>query len=465
MSLQDLVEQAMKTNLDLKLTKSAVENKKAGILSAKSNYDWNLSASYTWDRDNTPTSSSLDGASGSSSVKSRNRIMSLGLTKNILWGTEFSFNYSNTLNETGNTFSTIPRSHNSNFTISATQPLIKTFFFSSFKNSLKEAKFDWRAAGENLKNEIDEIIFKTIELAFDHLESTKSLEIKKMALNNAKTNYEYAKKRKKLGRISKVDLLDAKANWLTKKNQLSEAEIKVKETKTLLTNHVYGDFEVLDDFKVELKNKNHKIPKLDIESMSKTALKQRKDYKEQLINVKKSRLSLNDAKINRLPELDLKLENTYAGIGVKGSDAFDQVKKRDFKSWETGLTLTSPIMRYAKRASYKMKKLQLRQEQIKLLKLKKEILFESYKNYEKLKSSNERTRALQAALEAEREKKRAIRAKFRSGKASLTDYLQSLEEHEQAEIDHLKASLSQEKNYYQLYKSLGSLSSKFAKKN
>jgi len=455
LDLRGAIKKALENNLNIKISKASAGEKQGSWTEARGTFDVNLALSYTQDVNDVPSASALDGVGSSGGLETKNTIMSSTLSKTFSWGTELEVPYSNTRAETNSTNAVAPVTYTPTLGIKIEQPLIRTFS-GYFSSDLNQAYHSWQAALAKHKGKTTDIISETMELYFDALEAKQKLKIRQTSQKLAEETYNFVKRRQKLGKASRIDVMEAEAKHLQGVEAVLTAESDFLEKKEKLAVEVFSNLP--EDFELSESPEDPAQPQVEsVETLTQGALKIRPEMAESQNEVESAQLAKYKAQMDLWPKFTATYETSYQGLATDSQAAHDQVWKKEFNSWSVDLALQHSLLGYAADGSYSLKKLRLKQERLKKLQNQRNIELEIRKSKRQVEANWQRFVTLKQVVAAEGEKYKGQKLRHRHGKLSTFDLLSALKDKEKADLDFLNAKISFYKAKYQISKARGTL--------
>jgi outer membrane protein TolC len=455
--LSDIINLTLKQSPNVKLAELSKDQTFTEIDSAQGNFDSNISLSYTSDKDDTPSSTSLNTSDKASSDKDKVQTWSFTYSKTFKTGTELSIPYTYAITDSSSISNTLNQSHQPTFEFTLTQPLLKLFSANYFKKDLITSHIDYLIGILDFDESKQDEIIDSIELFFEFHEQTETLKIKSNSLKSSKTQFQFTNKQNRLGKKSTIDVLDSKSKMLKKEIEFLETQTLVTEKRLELANQL--DLEDTNNLQVAhvFEDPSATLKKIEFNKGADSYFLARPDFQ---IGIKETRIksiSLVTAKADMLPDVELSSTYSLTGLNKNLSDSHEEIQDSDFTGWQFGLTVTHPLMRYAKRASKALAELKLKQEILKQNQLKREISFELQQNENNLKIDALKINSFKIAKGADGKRLKAANIRYRNGMISLLEYNEALEDFEKSSIDLLKANISFVRSSYALMKSRGEL--------
>ena len=458
---KDLVRAILENNFDLKISKMSTKEKGTSVESARGDYDINLSLSATRDHSDTPSSSSLDSTGAASSVKSKTDTYSTTLSKKFFFGTELSLPYTYNVVDSTSTSRRVRKTHEPSLGLTMSHPILETFFPDYLEKGIKSAELDREIAkhkhGEKLVKEVD----KGLKLFLDCLQEHVTLKVRTLAHKNAIENLEMVSAKRRVGKASLIDKLDASSDERKKFNSKVSTQTKYNTKRGEFELHAFGEKDQgeidYDDLTSVLEDLPDISKKNDEAILVDKSMSRKEESKRIEKSIRKNKTAFKNAKVDRLPDFDFDASLTYKGLNHKQGRAHDQVWAAKYASWSIGTSLEYSIMGYAANSSKKLNAYKTVQENLKKAKLAGQTRADLKKNHNLLISGEKKIEALGVVVDADKEKYKLLFLKYKNGKATLYELKKALQSREESELQLLKSKVSFLKDFYQFKKSSGQL--------
>ncbi|MBT7668702.1 MAG: TolC family protein, partial [Bdellovibrionales bacterium] len=243
-------------------------------------------------------------------------------------------------------------------------------------------------------------------------------------------------------------------------DSLLTAQIDYQNIRDQLALLVFGDSNHQIDF-INISQLLHNLPPLianqEVTELIQQAITDRDKVKRYQLTLAKAGFKLANAVRDRLPDLDLAADLTHKGLGSSLSSANRHLTDGRYRSWNTSLTISKPLMAYASTAYWQQQKLKHQQEMIRMEQARRDVRLEVQKSLRKLASGKIQIKAFSAALAAEEKKYAELKIRHQQGRVSTYELNQGLQAVQNTEVSLLKAKVGHIKNYYAKASATGKL--------
>ena len=231
-SLAQAMEMAFMNNPDLRSSRLDYEIARINVEQVKAQYDPYLSVGGNFSRSNRPTSTPAFG--------NENRVdsVSLGTGVSTPSGGNLSMSWSNSKTESNSSFMTLNPSYSSDFSVNASQPLLKNGL-DWRGNQLKQRTNDLRRAEINLKSKALETASRVEDAYWSLVKARMNREIAERGVARAQSQFDLTQAQVRVGLAAEVSLLQAQANLESNRVDLIRNEAELARTENNLKDLLY----------------------------------------------------------------------------------------------------------------------------------------------------------------------------------------------------------------------------------
>jgi len=322
-------------------------------------------------------------------------------------GTSFGFD-TNTLATFGIPFN----NSQSSVALSATQPLLKNFWYDGTRLSIAVAKNRIKYTELGLRGRIMDIVTR-VELAYYDLEfAHETVKVQQKGLELAQRLLAENKKRVEVGALAPLDEKQSEAEVAARQSDLIASQRNLEVLENNLKQLLHDNFASWSAERIEPSDTlttDRQIFNLQ-DSWSK-GLTERPEYLQATLDVEQQGYQLKYDKNQLFPQLDIFGTYGYNGSGQEFSDSLGQVERRDLPFYAYGGRLVVPLGNGAARNRYKSSKAGREQTLLVLKKMEQDIMIGidnaiklAMSNYERIESTRKAREYAEAALSAEEKK-------------------------------------------------------------
>lgn len=469
LTLDGAIEQALKNNLDIQISRTTYEQSQTDILSAYGIYDLqlDLTAQHS-DRTRAPRTT-LDA---SSEIEDYVYLSAKQLFSTGALVTLSTTNYKYKTSEDYQ-FSVLNPTYGSSFLLRVDQPLFNGWGKNNVEYTINLNRRMSEKSMEQLKNSINNLIALTNQAYLDLAYSFRNIEVAKESLELAKDQFEITRKKVDVGTLAPVDQLQAEANLADARQRLVTAENLLHAAQDQIKKILNLDRKAWTVEFVPATEISYEPATYDQQSCIDKALDQNASVRMAKLDLGISELTLDYRKNKKKPSVNLYGTLSYDGNNLRtlvdpatgqmvvypGSlgDAFDMATSLDNESFTIGVNVSYPLQNRANRAAYMRAKLNVSSSE---LALENTIIQVTNDIRDAFRNMNSSMRSIEAAKKTQelREKNLEIeKKKFVNGMS--TNFLVSQREEElaQARVSLLNAGVSYQKALILLKQAMGTL--------
>ena len=383
LTADEAVRMALENNLGVKSDRLAPQISNFNVAQARSAFTPSL-FSTTQTRSSTTPPDFLASGGASTTTSSERLFTSVGVQQNLpWWGARYNVGLDASRTELNYTSQFNPRL-DSNLNASLTQPLLRNFRIDAQRQQVMVAKKNEEIADVDLRQRITGTE-RTVRVAYYALVGAiEQLEVARESLELSQRSLRQNERRVEVGAMAQIDILEAQAEVAQREEAVivNEADIKRLEDalRTLILNPQQPDFWTARLVPTERPSLAPQA--VDVEAAISNAMVSRTDLVVARKRLESTQITLDYARNQRLP--DLNLVANYNTIGVAGTqfdfesgfppvergrtvrsfqDALSDVFGNDFKTWSLQLQVNYPIGTSQAEAQVASTRLQREQEQ------------------------------------------------------------------------------------------------------
>lgn len=354
-SLSDISNLALENNFDIQLAKYDVMIARTKKGQVQSVYDTFLTAEVKYGKDKSV--SSLASAAG----KTMTNDYDIGISKKLPTGTTISVDQTNSRAWTDSTAVTMNPSHDSSLGVTVSQDLGKNFFGIQDRGEVKITQIDIENSEYASLDKIEQSLADVQSAYWDLVLAMQLLSIDQGMLKQAEKLYQINEEKVKDGLVEQPDFLDSKANYKQRLSDVAVANNTVKMKMNVLKLQLNLTEDMADVFpseKLVLVIQNPQI-----ETSLSNAFEYRRDYRQELNNVRMSNIAVSMKKNNAWPEINLKASMVRNGLGEHFKQSVENIINENHPNFSASFSVSMPLEN--RDAKSQLKKAQL--ERVKTL--------------------------------------------------------------------------------------------------
>ncbi|MBT3979780.1 MAG: TolC family protein [Bacteriovoracaceae bacterium] len=453
--IQKVIELCLKNNIDVEISRLDHRLAKNEIEASSLDFDYFLTTAYEAKRDTTIANLTYDHKT----YEERTTGPSIGIKNKIIWGIDWEASLQVLKIRSSSKVAFAKSRYQSAAQIKIEVPLLKEFGKRYTANRYYKAKNKYSRYRFNKFDKANDESFKAIKSYLDVLKEMAILEKRKADLNYSEKIYDFDKRKWKVGKKSKTDLLRTKSQIYKKRSLLFNQKVKVENALIDLSLILYRG-----DKQIHASQIDNAVLEDDFPSFGEHRRDLKKSYKllATSFEIKEVEEDLYKGKRESLPELKIEATGSASSIAKKWQRSVDKIFGVDFPSWSLALNFSYPFGAHAASAEVtantaKLNSLREREKSEYHKDLQKigALSFDLYKELDKIARVEEQIKLQSLALEY-REKAYYLRkisslelVEEQNGLAALTEEL-------------TKTKVSYLKKYYEVKKIENSLLSSSA---
>jgi len=475
LSLQEAIGLSLQNNLQVEIARESLAVSQGSLLQSQGAFDWNTTGSFTWNRQNSSSSSAFQPGAPVSITKStlQSRSLNLGVQKPFEWGGNLQLSYApkyssnsgrvvngltdNTGAVIGDRYFSTANPYTGTLGATYTQSLLKGFGRAVTESPVLVARLGAQAASYQFRAKVIDIVATTETLYWDVVYTARNLENKKQALALAEKQLRENKIRVEVGTLAPIEITSAEAAVAQREQEIIAAEAQSLNAKDALIRALWPKTERPAGLETtEAPNPTHLT--LDEKAAENMALERRVELKAARLDLEAKRVS-ETASENRLkPQLDAFVSynggsDNFTGIGPVNGDLGHMRNP----GYSVGLNFAMPLgNRAAKgalsqaRATRRSSELTVRDQELGII-LEVRTAFRTVEAAEKAVKASEKTRIFrQKDLEAEQKK-------YENGMSTNFLVLSKQNDLDSTKSSELQAQIAYAKAVTSLEKALGNL--------
>lgn len=375
LTLDAAVQRALARNFTIQVESFSVPIAEAEVRSAYGRFDPRLTVSYSDGTNEQPPRRQSDSGVPLPATIFKNHGHEAGLTGELPFGLTYRLGGSVT-NERNNIDSDFDSLFSSFVGASARVPLLRGFGPAATMTTVRIARTNRDISEWDLRatviNTVTEIVYSYNEVLFSHA-SLRSARRSRELANNLFTENE---RRQQVGSMSEYDVLSARARVATREEGILLAERFVREAENRFKQLTS------DNTSASLLRSGLTLAPLpapaevvvDVTSDLTAALEHRPDYQQALLAIERQEYNFQFYRNQLLPSVDLEASYGYSGVNRGFNNSVDQVRNRDYPSYQGGISISIPLTSTGERARYRTARLARERAEVQLRQLEQSIV-------------------------------------------------------------------------------------------
>lgn len=456
LSLDDAVKRAMENNLDIAVAQFDPQASAESIRQAQGAYDPLLTSSLTT---SSRTNRATNIFAGAQLVTTDSNVWNFGVTQQFKTGADLSLAFNNNKQDTNSIFSTFNPSFSSSLVASLTQPLLRNFRIDNERQQLRVAKKNKEISDAQFRQIVINVLATVKQQYYDLLASIDNLDAQRKSLALAQKLLDENRIKVRVGTLAPLDVVAAESEVATREENVIVAENALAEAEDALRRSTFPrqSPEMWNTRIVPSDRPAADAVKVDIEAAIKKALDQRTDIQNARRNLEISDYTLELARNQTRPGLDL--QASYGGAGLGGTaitrqgqggpiidtvvggygDALSDVFGLTLPTWSVGVSFSYPILGRGVKASAARAQLARDQAQTGLARLEMSVVAEVRSAARAVETNWKRVESTRAARGLQAQRLDAEEKKFAAGMTTNFFVTQAQRDLAVAEVTELRA--------------------------
>jgi outer membrane protein TolC len=367
LSLDEAVKRAMENNLDIAVERFNPDFSAQGVRQVEGAYDPYFSSTLTKNSQTDPPRSAFTGGE---KVDTDIDVYNVGLFQSLKTGGTLSVDFNNNRTATNNVFSTFNPIFNSTFNAQLTQPLLRNLRIDGTRQQLRIAKKNREISDVQFRQTVTNTLAGVKQAYYNLLYAIENLDAQRRSLSLAKKLLDENQIKVRVGTMAPLDVVSAESEVATREEGVIVAENLLAEAEDIVKQAIFpkSDPETWALRIVPTDRPSADPVPVDVNAALQRALENRTDMMTARKNLESADISLEYARNQTLPGVDLVA--AYGSVGIGGTqlrdafgdplplpisggygDAVSTLFDREFPSWSIGVNLTYPLFNRQARAT------------------------------------------------------------------------------------------------------------------
>jgi outer membrane protein len=379
LSLDEAVKRALENNADIAVARFDPEASAQSVKSAQGYYDPFASSTLSKSSSDSPQTNFF---SGGQSVTSKTTVWNFGINEYLPTGANVNLAFNNNKADSNSVFNTFNPTFSSSLTASISQPLLRNFRLDAGRAQIRIAKKNREISDVQFRQTVINTVANVKALYYNLIYAIDNLGAARKSLELAKKLLGENEIRVKVGTMAPLDIVAARSEVASRDGDVIVAESSLLGAEDQLKQTLFT--EAKDNtwsLRVLPKDRPTADPiPIDIDAAIRTAFEKRTDIVAARKGLERADISVDQARNQTLPQLDLVA--SYGGNGVGGTqlrdsdgnplptpipggygDATSQVFATDFPTWRVGFNVSYSILNRQAKASAALARISKEQAQ------------------------------------------------------------------------------------------------------
>lgn len=462
LSLTDVVELALKNNLNIRVERYSPRISEMDIVKAEAEFDPELSAAVRGGRTASPGFSSWEGETALATRRDKTINFETGLAKKFPTGATGSVFLNTRRYKTNRSGVFLNPSWSTDLTFTLTQPLLKDRGREVNEAEIIIARNNEAISFYEFHSKVLEVLSEAEEVYWNLVYAFEDLEVQERSLALAKDLLEKNRKRVEAGVLAPIETLRPQAELAVREEGLIIAQSRIRGLTDELRKIInLNPIPLTQEIPVRVADEAvYEEVEVNLASSMKEAFENRPDYSQAKKDLENLDILLVVAKNAVLPQLDLAATYNINGLGGNLGNDVDMLGSGDFPDWEVGLSFAIPLGNRKAKSEYLQAKWEKEKTILGLKVLENDIITEVKAAVREVETNLRRIDTNRQARELAEERLSAEEKRFELGLGGSLDVLEAQKDVTSAESAELGAIIDYNISLVRLGKTKGTLLAK-----
>ena len=384
LSLADAALRALRSNLDISISRHTKESRLADIVIEQSKFDPTFSLNSTYNRAASPLNRPVFGGTGGTLnnitvFDQRSHSVTVDLTQNLITGGNIDLNYSpsrtNVNQDVASGFLFNP-AWTGGLALTFTQPLLRNAGIDVNKTFIRVAQNNAEVEQYVFRDRVLTVITAVEQAYWELVFANENLKVAQAALKAAEELLATNRAKSKAGIMSIVDVLQAEAAVASRVEQVLVAERVIRDQGDQLRRLLNPGEDSLrqDIWMVPTDMPVSVLEPISLQEAIDTAIDQRPEIIQAKKNVESGELNKQFARNQLLPTLSFQGTMGVSGLGKDYGDSFTRNFSGDFYNYGAGLVLSYPLGNRSAVSTYNKRELEAKNAEAILAKVRQQVI-------------------------------------------------------------------------------------------
>jgi outer membrane protein len=451
LTLDDSIRLALSTNTDIHLDYYQVETAENNLQRVYAPFDPLLTSSFNDQRNMSPTSTQLQGATILNELTQETQI---GYSQTFQTGTNFQTTFTAAKSSTNSTFNFLNPSISTNLQFTVTQPLLRNRGLFPNRAPILIAQRNLKQAHATFLAEVNNVILVIVGAYWNVVLAQENLSVQQKSLDEAQKSYEHDKKALSLGALPPLDIYRSQSQVASRRVGVIQAEYAVKQAEDQFRQSIGADIDpatrVVDLELTDRPEPLGELPSVDIPTALARAIANRPELEASHQQLAADELNVRLAHNYLKP--DLELAGFYSGNGLAGNEAgvgntglgnsLSQSFRFVYPAYGASLSLSLPVKNHSAEANLADALVSRRHDQYQERETTQFVTLDVTTAVHSLEEAKLGMEAAKVAVDLARETLRADQRKYELGTEQIFFVLDAQTQLAQAELNLIQSQVS-----------------------
>ena len=455
--VNDVIRMALENNLDVGVSRFTPSISEYAISVAYQRFDPTLTFSGTVNRNTTPSTTQLDGATTNTRLTGN-----YGVTYDhfLEYGSSYQVRFQMNRFSTNSGFSTVNPAYNGQLTYGFSQPLLRNFGTAINRSPITIAQNNLEISEIQFEQQVMDLAAQATNAYWDLVYAREDIRVQEASLALAERTLRDNQMQVQIGTLAPIEVVQAESAVATRRESLVVArynQTRIEDSIKQLVSRVPDPAMVLLSLNPveDVRNRTDEI--LPVADAIQLALLNRPEMRQSELDIRNNDINLAVARNSLLPQLDLSASYTQSGIGgnafvrsgiggqtlmqVPGGigGAFSDIFGFDFTGYSVGFSLQIPLSNKSAQANVARLTVQKRQNESRTAATAQGIATQVRDAYNQIEMNRARIEAAEVARELAERRLDAEQRKFTLGASAIRFVLDEQQNVTQAQTNEIRA--------------------------
>ena len=452
LSLERAVEIAIGQNLGLVVERYNRMQRRLAITQSLGIYDLLANASLRATDEKSATLSAIEAS------ESNSQSGGFSFTQLVPTGGSVSFGWDGSRTESNAQIFEASTFYDSGARFSFSQPLLQDFGRLATERGITVARTNSRISRQELERQVTTTVQQVVDAYWNLVGARQQLVVAQQSLELARELHERNRIQVEVGTLAPLEMVQSEAAIASREEDIIRATSAIGDAEDVLRQLLNLPAGELWSKPIQPTTapQTERVA-INVDEAIATALAERPELRTEELRVAQARLDAEFFRGQLKPTLGLTVDYGFSGVGLKFSDAFNQVTGLDFRGWEARLVLAYPIQNRAARAQSASANLGAEQAQTVLDQQKTTIATEVRRAARAVETAAKQIDAARVSREFQEKNLDAERKRYENGMSTAFQITQIQEDVTQARSNEVTATITYRTALAEYYRAIGRL--------
>jgi len=464
-SLNEVVLQALKHNLDIIVSKQTRDVRVTDILFEQAKFDPTVEISARYDRSVVPLNRPVFGFGGVTqggdpdNFDQNDTKVSLGITQKLYSGGTYDMTLDTDRNSVAGPSSFLFNpSYTANFLVNLTQPLLRDYGVKVNQTAIHIAQNAVQVEHYTFVNQVLDVIVQVEESYWELVFARENEEVFRAALTAAKEVLASNRAKVEAGVMAEVEVLQAQVGVANRVEQILVAQKTTRDQEDQIRQLISPTEKELRKtlVMIPLDRPVQEYDSTTVNSAVDAALQHRPEVLQAQTNIESSDLNTKLAKNKLLPRLEFQGSVGLRGLGKDVSDTLERTTSTDFYNMGAGMVLSYPLGNRSAKSQYRRRQLETTQAKNTLQNVRRQVIVDTKEAVRRVQTDFKRMATTRIARKLANRQRAAEQERLNFGLSTTRQVLDFQRDEAIARVKELRAILDYNQSLANLHRSTAS---------